>query len=124
IMGINTKSYLVMPKLVAGLLTIPMLVVIAGTLGILGGQIAGVSTGILSAADFHKGLLSYFVPYNVFFALIKAYVFAFIITSIPAYYGYYVQGGALEIGRAGTKAVVVSCIMILFADYVLSALLL
>lgn len=124
IMGINTKSYLVMPKILAALLTIPMLVVIAGTLGILGGRIAGVSTGIMSAADFHKGLLSNFLPYNVFFALVKAYVFAFIISSIPAYFGYYVQGGALEIGRAGTKAVVVSCILILFADYIISALLL
>src|SRR3954469_4048865 len=64
IMGINTKSYLVMPKILAALLTIPMLVVIAGTLGILGGRIAGVSTGIISAADFHKGLLGNFLPYN------------------------------------------------------------
>jgi phospholipid/cholesterol/gamma-HCH transport system permease protein len=124
IMGINTKAYLVMPKIAAALVTIPMLVVISGTLGILGGRIAGVSTGILSAADFNKGLLSNFLPYNVFFALVKSYTFAFIISSIPAYFGYYVQGGALEIGRAGTKAVVVSCVMILFADYVISALLL
>ena len=79
---------------------------------------------IISESTFDKGLLESFVPYNVIFALIKAYVFAFIISSIPAFYGYYVQGGALEIGRASTKAVVVSCILILFADYVLSALLL
>ncbi|HJU45483.1 MAG TPA: ABC transporter permease [Chitinophagaceae bacterium] len=124
IMGINTKAYLILPKIIAALIVIPMLVVIAGTLAILGGQIAGVSSGILSAADYHKGLLSSFLPYNVFFALVKAYAFAFIISSIPAYYGYYVKGGALEIGRAGTKSVVVSCIMILFADYVISALLL
>lgn len=124
IMGINTKAYLVMPKVLAALVTIPMLVVISGTLGILGGRIASVSTGILSATDYTKGLMANFVPYNVFFALVKSYTFAFIISSIPAYYGYYVKGGALEIGRAGTKAVVVSCIMILFADYVLSALLL
>jgi phospholipid/cholesterol/gamma-HCH transport system permease protein len=65
-----------------------------------------------------------FVPYNVFFALTKSYVFAFIISSIPAYFGYHVRGGALEIGRASTKAVVVSCVLILFADYILSALLL
>lgn len=124
IMGINTKSYLVMPKILAALLTIPMLVVIAGTLGILGGRVAGVSTGILSAADYQKGLLANFLPYNVFFALVKAYTFAFIISSIPAYFGYYVQGGALEIGRAGTRSVVVSCVLILFADYIISSLLL
>jgi phospholipid/cholesterol/gamma-HCH transport system permease protein len=70
------------------------------------------------------GLIMNFTPYNVFFALVKAYTFSFIISSIPSYYGYYVKGGALEIGRSSTKSVVVSCIMILFADYVLAALLL
>jgi phospholipid/cholesterol/gamma-HCH transport system permease protein len=79
---------------------------------------------ILSGSTYDKGLLEGFKPYNVIFALIKSYVFAFIIASTPAFYGYYVKGGALEIGRASTKAVVVSCILILFADYVLSALLL
>jgi phospholipid/cholesterol/gamma-HCH transport system permease protein len=124
IMGINTKSYLVMPKIMAALLMIPLLVVIAMILGIWGGRLAGVSASIISSSEYDKGLLEYFVPYNVIFALIKSYVFAFIISSVPAFYGYYVKGGALEIGRASTKAVVVSCIMILFADYVLSALLL
>jgi phospholipid/cholesterol/gamma-HCH transport system permease protein len=64
------------------------------------------------------------MPFNATFALIKAYTFAFIISSIPAYYGYNVQGGALEIGRSSTQSVVTSCIMILFADYVLAAVLL
>jgi len=124
IMGINTKAYLIMPKIVAALLVIPMLVVISAVLGVWGGRIAGIGSGILSANDYDKGLLSNFLPYNVFFALVKAYTFAFIISSIPAYYGYYVNGGALEIGRASTRSVVVSCIMILFADYILAALLL
>jgi phospholipid/cholesterol/gamma-HCH transport system permease protein len=65
-----------------------------------------------------------FIPYNVIFALAKAYTFAFILSSIPAYFGYNVTGGALEIGRASTRAVVVSCVMILFADYILAAVLL
>ncbi len=124
IMGINTKAYLIMPKILAALLMIPLLVVIAMILGIWGGRLAGTTANIISASTFDKGLLEYFLPYNVIFALIKSYVFAFIISSVPAFYGYYVQGGALEIGRASTKAVVVSCILILFADYVLSALLL
>lgn len=124
IMGINTKSYLVMPKILAGLLMIPFLVMLAMTLGIWGGRLAGSMTGILSTETFDKGLRQSFVPYNVFFALAKSYTFAFIIASVPAYYGYYVEGGALEIGKASTKAVVVSCILLLFADYVLSALLL
>ncbi len=124
IMGINTKTYLVLPKIVASLIVIPMLVVISAVLGIWGGRFAGTMTGIISGATFDKGLLQYFQPYNVFFALMKAYTFAFIISSIPAYYGYYVKGGSLEIGRSSTKSVVVSCVMILFADYILAAILL
>jgi phospholipid/cholesterol/gamma-HCH transport system permease protein len=124
IMGVNTKTYLILPKIAAALLMIPMLVVIAMVLGIMGGRLAGISAGIISGTVFDRGLKEFFVPYNVTFALTKAYVFSFIISSIPAFYGYYVKGGALEIGRASTKAVVVSCIMVLFADYILAALLL
>ena len=103
---------------------IPLLVVLAMALGIWGGRLAGVSAGIISGDTYDRGLLEAFVPYNVIFAITKAYVFAFIISSIPAFYGYYVKGGALEIGRASTKAVIVSCILVLFADYVISALML
>lgn len=124
IMGINTKTYLVLPKIIAALVVIPMLVIIAGVLGIWGGRLAGTMTNILAASTFDQGLLDTFSPYNVVFALYKAYTFAFIISSVPAYFGYYVKGGALEIGRASTRAVVISCIMILFADYLLAALLL
>ncbi len=124
IMGINTKSYLIMPKIAATLVTIPMLVVLSMALGIWGGRLAGSLSNILSTDTYDKGLLENFVPYNVVFALAKAYTFAFIISSIPAYYGYYVKGGSLEIGRSSTKSVVVSCVMILFADYILAALLL
>lgn len=124
IMGINTKAYLVLPKILAALFVIPLLVVIAMGLGILGGRVAGLGSGILSADDFEKGLRQSFVPYNVFFAMVKAYTFSFIISSVPAYFGFYVEGGALEIGHSSTRAVVVSCILILLADYLLSALLL
>lgn len=124
IMGINTKAYLIMPKVLGALVMIPMLVIISAGLGIWGGRLAGTLSGILTAADYDKGLLSNFKEYNVFFALVKGYVFAFMISSIPAFYGYHVQGGALEIGRASTKSVVVSCVAILFADYILAALLL
>ena len=124
IMGINTKTYLVLPKIIAALVVIPMLVVIAGVLGIWGGRLAGSMTNIIPPATYDQGLLESFSEYNVIFALYKAYTFAFILSSIPAFFGYYVKGGALEIGRASTKAVVVSCIMILCADYLLAALLL
>ncbi len=124
IMGINTKTFLILPKIVAAIVTIPMLVIIAMVLGIYGGRLAGASSGILSTDTFDRGLAEGFMPFNVTFSLIKGYTFAFIISSIPAYYGYYVKGGSLEIGRSSTKSVVVSCIVILLADYVLAALLL
>lgn len=124
IMGINTKTYLVLPKILAALIMIPLLVIISTALGIWGGRLAVVFSGIMSDNMFDRGLLESFVPYNVFFAMSKAYTFAFIISSIPAFYGYHVKGGSLEIGRASTKAVVVSCVAILFADYILAALLL
>jgi phospholipid/cholesterol/gamma-HCH transport system permease protein len=124
IMGINTKTYLVLPKILAALIMIPLLVVLSAALGIYGGRLAVTATGIVAPNMYDKGLLDNFKEYNVFFALVKAYTFSFIISSIPAYYGYYVQGGALEIGRSSTKSVVVSCVTILFSDYVLAALLL
>ena len=124
IMGINTKAYLVLPKILAALIMIPLLVVVSTALGIYGGRLAVTTTGVVAANMYDKGLLDNFKEYNVFFALVKAYTFSFIISSIPAYYGYYVQGGALEIGRSSTKSVVVSCVTILFADYILAALLL
>jgi phospholipid/cholesterol/gamma-HCH transport system permease protein len=124
IMGINTKAYLVLPKILAALVVIPMLIVIAAMLGIWGGKLAGTMSGIISSDEFNKGLFAGFIPYNVFFAMAKAYTFAFLISSIPAYYGYNVKGGALEIGRASTKAVVVTCVAVLFADYFLAAILL
>lgn len=124
IMGINTKTYLILPKILAAIFTIPLLVVMAMVLGIWGGRFAGSMSGILSTDTFDRGLSQSFVPFNVFFALIKGYTFAFIISSVPAFYGYYVKGGSLEIGRSSTKSVVVSCIVILLADYMLAALLL
>jgi phospholipid/cholesterol/gamma-HCH transport system permease protein len=124
IMGINTKSYLVMPKVLAALITIPLLVIIAMLLGIWGGRLASSLTGIVSTEIYDRGLVEGFSPFNVTFALAKAYTFSFIISSVPAFYGYNVKGGALEIGRASTTAVVTSCILILFADYILAAILL
>ena len=124
IMGINSKTYLVLPKVMACLLMIPLLVILSAALGIVGGRVAAISSGIIAPNVYDKGLLENFIPYNVFFALVKGYTFSFLISSIPAFYGYHVEGGSLEIGRASTKAVVVSCIAILFADYVLAAILL
>jgi phospholipid/cholesterol/gamma-HCH transport system permease protein len=124
IMGINTKAYLLFPKILGALVVVPCLIVISAVLGIWGGRTAGELAGILANDTFDIGLRQNLNFFNINFALYKAYTFAFIISSVPAYYGYYVKGGALEIGRASTSAVVVSCILILLADYLLAALLL
>lgn len=124
IMGINTKSYLVMPKIFSALIMIPCLIIIAITLSITGGFITGIFTGIMSKEQYTYGLVEGFKAFGILVAMVKAFTFAFIIASIPAYYGYNVKGGALEIGRASTTAVVVTCIMILFADYVITMLML
>ncbi len=124
IMGINSKTYLILPKIAAAVVVVPMLVVISMSLGILGGRITTSLAGILTTDTYDKGLVELFKPYNVFFGLTKAYTYSFIISSIPAYFGYYVKGGSLEIGINSTRSVVISCIVILIADYILAALLL
>ena len=124
IMGINTKTYLVLPKIVASVVVVPCLIVISMFLSVWGGYLAGTLTGILSKQQYTQGLVTDFITFNLTFGLIKAFTFAFIISSVSAYFGYNVKGGALEIGRASTTSVVVSCILILFADYGLAALLL
>ncbi len=124
IMGINTKSYLIMPKILASMIVIPCLIVISAVLGIWGGRTAASLAGIVANDIYDIGLRQNLNIYNINFALYKSYTFAFIISSISAYYGYNVKGGALEIGRASTSSVVVSCILILVADYGLAALLL
>ncbi|MBI2284999.1 MAG: ABC transporter permease [Bacteroidetes bacterium] len=124
IMGINTKSYLILPKILGSLVVIPCLIIISAVLGIWGGRFAGSLSGILATDIYDIGLRQNLNLYNINFALYKSYTFAFILSSIPAYFGYNVKGGSLEIGRASTSAVVVSCILILLADYALAALLL
>lgn len=124
IMGINPKSYLILPKIAAGLVVIPGLIVISAFLGIWGGKMAGSLSGILAPDLYDIGLRQNLNVHNITVACYKAYTFAFIVSSIPAYYGFNVKGGSLEIGRASTSAVVVSCILILVADYTLAALLL
>lgn len=124
IMGINTKSYLVIPKIVAAMFMVPTLIIISIGISIWGGYLAGIFSHILTRQQFISGLTSGFLPYNLFFAMMKSFVFALVISIIPSYYGYHVQGGALEIGKASTTAVVISCIMILCADYGLSIIML
>ena len=104
------------------MLVIPCLITLSVALGIWGGRLAGHYTGLISTDVYDSGLRQNLNTFYINFALYKAYTFAFIISTISAYYGYYVKGGALEIGKSGTKSVVVSCILILIADYIIAAI--
>ncbi len=124
VMGINSISYLVLPKIIAAIITIPMLVALAGFLSILGGYFAGTLTGIMTEQEYIKGIRADFMPFNVSFALIKSFAFAFLIASISSFKGFYTRGGALEVGKSSTQAVTNSTIAVLTADFVLAQLLL
>ena len=124
VMGINAKAWLVLPKILAALVMIPALIILSAALGIWGGRIAGEATGIIPGDVYDQGLLWGFKDFTIQFMLIKAYCFAFLIASISCFFGYYVEGGSLQIGRATTTSVITSCIAILTADYLLSLLLL
>jgi phospholipid/cholesterol/gamma-HCH transport system permease protein len=124
VMGINSISYLVLPKIIASILMFPLLVIVAGVCSLMGGYIVGLFTGIISPNDWVAGLRSFFNPFIITFALIKAYVFAFLVASISSFKGYYTTGGATELGISSTQAVTSSIIAILLADYFLAQLLL
>jgi phospholipid/cholesterol/gamma-HCH transport system permease protein len=124
VMGINSISYLVLPKIIACLLMYPMLVILAGVCSLLGGYVVGTMTGIITPTDYIYGIRFTFQEFSIGFALIKSVVFAFLVSSISSYKGYYTQGGALEVGISSTEAVTSSVIAILLADYLLAQLLL
>ncbi|WP_374164873.1 MlaE family ABC transporter permease [Arcticibacter sp. MXS-1] len=124
IMGINAPGYLILPKIIAGITMIPLLVIVSIGLAILGGYIGGTFSGAITGADYYRGITEGFNPYTIVVALVKAFFFGFIITSVSSYQGFYVKGSALEVGRASTNTVVTSCITILFADYIITDLLL
>ncbi len=124
IMGINSSGYLTLPKIVAAMLICPFVVIISMFAGIAGGWIAGEASGVITTADYVKGIQDQFIPFNITFAMIKTVVFAYIITSVSAYHGYYTDGGALEVGQSSTRAVVFSSILILIFDYILTLLIL
>jgi phospholipid/cholesterol/gamma-HCH transport system permease protein len=124
VMGINSISYLVLPKIVASMLMYPMLVIIAGVSALMGGYLAGTIADIITPNDYVYGIRFSFNPFFVSFALIKSVVFAFLVSSISSFKGYYTQGGALEVGVSSTQAVTNSVIAVLVADYLLAQLLL
>lgn len=124
IMGINTTSYLILPKVFGGIFIIPFLVIISAALGIVGGWLAGAGSGLVTTPEYIDGIVSSFKTYGSLVMLVKAIIFAFLITSISCFQGFYVKGGSIEIGSASTRAVVNSSIAILLSDYLIAALLL
>jgi phospholipid/cholesterol/gamma-HCH transport system permease protein len=123
-MGFNSVTFLVMPRVLAGVLMFPVIYVAAVVAGIVGGLLASILTGSLTVADFMLGARQVFTPADVSFGVIKSFVFGYIITSISCFKGYFATGGAEGVGQATTQAAVLSCIYILVADFVLAFLLL
>ena len=124
IMGVNSASYLILPKIVATVFFFPFLTILSMIIGIIGGYMIAALTGIMIPADYIEGLQYCFVQWEVTYSLIKIAVFAFIITSISAYCGYYAKGNSLEVGKASTRAVVSSSIVIMIFNLILTQLLL
>lgn len=123
VMGVNALNYLVFPKIVAMMLY-PFVIALSMFLGILGGWIAGVYGGFTTPSDFITGIQTEFIPFHITYAFIKTVVFAFILATIPSFHGFYMKGGALEVGKASTTAFVWTSVVIILANYILTQLLL
>lgn len=124
VMGINSLNYLILPKILATLFFYPIIISLSMFVGISGGYYAGLLTDLFYSEDFIYGVQLDFKPFLIVYALIKTVVFAFVIATIPAYHGYYVKGGSLEVGRASTKAVVWTSVVIILLNYFLTQMLL
>lgn len=124
IMGVNSASYLILPKVVAALVFFPFLIIISIIVGIFGGYVVSVGTDLLNTQDYLAGIHMEFKLYHVFYALIKTVFFAAIITSVSSFYGYTVKGGSLQVGKASTQGVVASSVLILIFNYLLTQIML
>ena len=124
IMGVNSASHLILPKVVAAMIINPFLIIISMFLGIFGGYFMGVLAGACTSYEYIFGIQTFFIPFNIFYSLIKTVIFAFIITSVSSYHGYYTEGGALEVGQSSTRSVVYNSIIILITNLVITKLML
>ena len=123
IMGLNSASFLILPKIIASVLSFPFLVVISMGIGMIGAWVGGLSADV-TTADFMSGLTYDFKPFYITYSLIKTLIFAFIVSSVSSYFGYHAKGGAIAVGKASTKAVVYSSILILIFNFILTDLIL
>ena len=124
VMGVNALNHLVLPKVVATVLFYPFIVLLAMVLGIFGGWVAGLVTGLFSSDSYIVGIRSDFKPFLIQYSVIKTIVFAFLIATIPSFYGFYVKGGSIDVGKASTKAVVWTSVVIIVLNYFLTQMLL
>lgn len=124
IMGVNSPNHLILPKICASMIFNPFLIAISIVFGIWGGYLAGLATGSWQEADYITGIQMYMPNFYVWYAFLKTIVFAFLIASIPAYFGYNVKGGSLEVGRASTQAVVWTIVAIIIANLILTQMFL
>ncbi|MFN5888696.1 MAG: MlaE family ABC transporter permease [Flavobacteriales bacterium] len=124
IMGVNSLNHLILPKVFAAVIYFPILVIFSMILAMVGGLISLIISDLSTAETYVLGLRSWFEVYNVIYALIKTVAFGFIIVSVSSFYGYYVKGGSLDVGRASTKAVVISSITILITNFIITKLML
>ncbi len=120
IMGINSAGYLIFPKIAAAVFIFPFLIALSMFLGIAGGYVMGVSSGACTPYEYVFGIQAFFEPWKLYYSFTKVLVFAYIITSVSSYYGYYTTGGALEVGKSSTNAVVYSSILILLFSLILT----
>lgn len=123
VMGVNALNYLVFPKIIA-LLFYPFVIAVSMYVGIFGGWVAGVFGGFVTSGDFVEGIQLDFIPFHVTYAFIKTLVFAFILATVPSFHGFYMQGGALEVGKASTTSFVWTSVVIVILNYILTQLLL
>jgi phospholipid/cholesterol/gamma-HCH transport system permease protein len=123
IMGVNSASYLILPKILGLLTMIPLLVIFSTFSGIIGAYATAYIGHIITPADLTAGLQHSFTPWFFWMGIIKSFFFAFIISSVSAFFGYTVDGGSIEVGKASTRAVVSSSMLILFSDLFLTNLL-
>ncbi len=124
IMGVNSLTFLVLPKVTAAILFFPILVIFSMALSLIGGWAVLVTSDLATSEVYVLGIRSFFEVYNVVYALTKTVVFGFLIVSIASFYGYYTKGGALDVGKASTQAVVSSSIAILIANFILTQIML
>jgi phospholipid/cholesterol/gamma-HCH transport system permease protein len=124
VMGINPASYLVLPKVLSALVVNPALIIVSIFFALFGGYITVLATGLLSVYDYVDGITSFFRMYDVWYALTKTVIFGFIITTVSSFYGYKIEGGALELGKASTEGVVIASFFILMLNLVITNVML